>query len=145
MTADFALLEKALQAAIDNPEAHRQRTWRCESGECYAGLLALVAGGEWASGHPDIPYMLAVPDDPAADEILIEEASRLAYDDSLPIGTRLIHVKHRAIRVAGLTDVEAALLFNGRNTVEDIRRLIDRMAAPDWSDDAALQLLEGAE
>ncbi|MDA0636634.1 hypothetical protein ACQEUU_33990 [Nonomuraea sp. CA-218870] len=116
---------------------------RCGTGCCYAGHVALAAGGKWLvhirdhrmliddtpvteADLPAVPYslwqyMLATDDDPVH---LVREVR----------GKRVIHVSHRAAHLIGL-DPEAEHhdeggLFESDNTRGDLERLIAQQVGP---------------
>ncbi len=99
MAIDVALLDRALAFARDNPERHHQQEWRCETGECMAGHIALLSGAQWLL--PDVNDAHVVD----------------------PEGTRW-HVSDYASHVAGLSLIQADDLFDSHNTLEEIEEIV---------------------
>ncbi|TXK41487.1 hypothetical protein [Nonomuraea sp. C10] len=116
---------------------------RCGTGCCYAGQVALAAGGQWLvhirdrqmsidgtpvtkAGSWSVPYsiwqyMLATDNDPAH---LVRHVR----------GKRVIHVSHRAAHLIGI-DPDAEHhddggLFESDNTREDLEKLITKQVGP---------------
>jgi hypothetical protein len=125
----LALLDEAIDQismqAVSPQGEWNQGEWRCESGMCLAGWVAQLGGGKWAFPADSSYSDLMVPDgDDSSDDI---------YDYSF-MGN-LVHCENRARRLLGLDAEEAEEddkgnhgLFDGDNTLEDIRRKRDYLA-----------------
>lgn len=118
---DLARLDAALDHIEKHPEDHVQETWRCESGLCFAGHIAVLAGGEWAF-----------------DADSVNAAEMLAIDsDEMPFetmdGRAVVHVSDRAKALLGLSDnrwaVTAEALFAAHNNVASIRHIRNQIEA----------------
>lgn len=47
MTYNTAVMRQALNLIDLHPEEHDQSVWRCKSGQCFAGWIAVATGAEW--------------------------------------------------------------------------------------------------
>lgn len=97
------LLQETIAAVLAQPEKHKQSEWRCETGMCFAGHAAMLAGAEWA--HPEDltnPYIKTT-------------------------GTLDVHVSNYAAEALGLDGLEEAVLFEGDNTTEDLVKMVDNL------------------
>ena len=117
-----------LQAAMDNihkhPEQHHQGHWRCNSGQCLAGWVALTAGVEWAneSRYTELYEFVELPEDfdlSAYTKIGEDDwetpdgwVSSLRRDEQ---GKLVMHVAEYARMALGLSQKEADRLFSGGN------------------------------
>jgi hypothetical protein len=102
------LARNALKAIERNPEHWNQAEWRCGTGMCFAGFVAIEAGAEWAE-----PYN--------------------AHDmDVITPEGHIEEVADFALKALGYTDLgnENALdaendLFDACNTLENLKRMVD--------------------
>lgn len=106
------LLLQTLHHIENHPEELDQTRWHCGTTACYAGHAAILDGGEW---HPQMSIaMVARDDDPP---------------EFLPGGR--IPVSVRARHILGLTGEQAGWLFDGANTLDDLRGYVYRFVG-DW-------------
>ena len=101
---DIPLARKTLEHIEAHPEEWNQGDWICESGMCYAGHAAHLAGAELVGAL----------------------ATFTAYAFG-PESERGIHVSDYARRVLGLGDGEAQRMFYGENTLEDLRGMVESL------------------
>lgn len=115
------LLDAVIAHIEAEPQAWKQETYRCKTGMCVAGHAAQMAGGEWL-----VPE-LGDGDGIISDALLAEPGDD---DDCVYVwnGTRVIDSDRRAMRVLELTEEQADALFEGGNSLSDIRRARDRIA-----------------
>lgn len=114
-TPNVPLLKQTLDYVETHPEEWTQRFYRCGTGMCFAGWAAVLDGGTWYDAElkgPWIEDMVARPDDPDLDVFLMRD------------GARTVDVECRARRILGLTEDEASELFDGDNTLDDLRRIV---------------------
>lgn len=123
MSLNIWLLRETLAAIEAHPEQHHQGDFRCRSGMCFAGWAAQLAGGVWLVEEPVDPGELAYRD------VDLLKAELDDGDDAHWNGAHsVVSASLRARRVLGLTGLQADLLFNGLNTVEQLRELVDEFA-----------------
>lgn len=89
------------------PEEWNQSSWRCNSGMCFAGWAAQLAGFEWAPDH-DWENGTTSP----SENLVMPNGAQLSA------GT----VAHYALGLHNLDD--APDLFNGGNGLDDLGRMI---------------------
>jgi hypothetical protein len=114
-TPNVALLKQTLAHIEANPHEWNQGEYRCETGMCFAGWAAILAGGQWENADPetgDVEYLVIEPDDEIA----------YVFDGG-------IHVKWRAQRILGLTVDQRILLCAGSNTLDDLRSIVAEIIA----------------
>lgn len=132
MTADLRGLD-LLDAAIDHiekhPETWNQRSYRCATGMCLAGWIAVLAGGQWATPPMTLPghhlehgeCLTAEPDDPAA--VVADWGCETPH----------IHVAERLIDVSRYVDNTGddheRDLFDGMNDLDEIKAMRDDLRA----------------
>ncbi|MEV0616088.1 hypothetical protein AB0I81_22435 [Nonomuraea sp. NPDC050404] len=112
MTINVALLKQTLAHIEAHPDEWNQADYRCGSGMCVAGWAAQFAGGKWYADDPDAGFgdaLIAEPDEP----------NSFRMDD-----VRLVYADHRAQRVLGLDGEQADRLFEGSNSLPDLRRIV---------------------
>lgn len=115
---EAARLDGAIAAIAADPRWWRQGEWRCGTGMCLAGHIAVRAGGRWLNtevAHNEADaYLVPEPEDAPID--VTETWTR-------PDGCRDgVHAASRALRLIGLPPFEDGGLFDAGNTVEDLRR-----------------------
>lgn len=125
----LALLDEAIdqiewQATSAKNQWH-QESYRCDSGMCLAGWIAQLGGGQWA--HPAsstrADYLIAEPED---EEFHLYSGEKgIAWDSD---NGRVTGAHERAARLAELTELDADDLFDGSNTLADIKRLRAKLA-----------------
>lgn len=130
-TPNIELLEATYTFIEAHPEHWQQTMWRCKTGMCFAGWAADLAGGKWltspASDEGEGENLLATEDYLAPEPGDDGRCTRSLYINGDTIeGT---HVEDRAMRVLGLNHDDAEDLFNGSNSLSDIRQAIDRLKA----------------
>jgi hypothetical protein len=113
------LLRRTLRQIETHPETWNQGTWRCQSGMCFAGWTATLAGREWAypDSSPDSSMLLAEEEDP--------QAFVMRWDDE----PEVIYVATAAKALLGLDETEADLLFYGGNTLRTIKAYVANLIA----------------
>src|SRR5271166_3098045 len=79
-----------------NPKEWNQETWRCKTGCCFAGTAAMLAGWKW------------------------HEKNDL-YSPNVIRNGRVLTARRAARRALG---VDSEILFYGKNTIEDLRRIV---------------------
>lgn len=121
-TPNVALLDETLAWIWAHPEEWKQEYWRCETGMCFAGWAAELAGAVWLTGTEDARSHLvkAEADDPP--EHISLSAMRFGASDA-------VWVRTRAQRLLGLTWDEADALFMETNRLVDIRRIVGEIRA----------------
>jgi len=113
----LALLDAAISHIEAHPETWAQDVYRCRTGCCLAGHIALLAGGRWASSLPADEHMAREPGD--------EDLGGYCCEPGLT------HVADRARRLLGFSEYmpDGRSLFRGQNTLDDIRAMRDELAA----------------
>jgi hypothetical protein len=117
------LLDQAIARIEADPGRWNQGVWRCGTGCCLAGHVALIAGAKWASDHPaagDEDYESVIPPQGgAAIHVASYARSALGIDDEWLSGL---------LRRAG----DYRELFAGGNTLDEIKAMAaDLHAAQD--------------
>lgn len=102
--ANIAELERVLTFITDHPEQHKQGSWTCNTGACLAGHAALLNG-----------YRKFYENGKAINGELIKDHRH--YD-----------VEAEAIKVLGLRQTDAVILFSGTNTRDSIAAMIKDLA-----------------
>lgn len=103
----IADLRNALDDIAAHPEDHNQRVWICGTTACLAGRIVLRAG--WK------PFTDAMDEDGAV--------SRVVKGDEIDF------VPDVATRIIGLRAQEGAVLWNARNTLDDLQEHTFRLQA----------------
>jgi hypothetical protein len=150
MTVDVARLRAGLAAVEVAAAAGRwdQGTWRaladsaeprCGTVMCMAGLVAEVNGGRWLMDPPvgDVgdDQLLADPSEPGA--------VCWAAGDLLPEAIWTVNARERARGLLGLSEFGADLLFDGGNSLEELRTVVAMLIAEaEASDEELLAQLE---
>lgn len=130
---NFEALDAMLAFVEANPDLHRQGTWRDhhEPGAgCAAHHLAMGAGAEYIMDTWDDPR---VPQDGGRYEsthgallsALFGACVRYQWDDVVTPDGRVMSVATYAAEVAGISVMQASVLFAGSNTVASMRRLVE--------------------
>ena len=117
---------EALIATYDhirrNPREWNQMVWQCGTSHCYAGHV-----GTWLYGmRMDEQDCVYLNEEALADLIKYE----IPDEFMTPRGRKLdddVHVSDFAGAVLGLTGDECDDLFNGANTLADIREFIEKL------------------
>lgn len=117
---------EALIATYDhirrNPQNWDQTTWKCGTAYCYAGHV-----GSWLYG-----MRMDVFDHVYLNEDALVDLAKYEIPDEfmIPRGRELdddVHVADFAGAVLGLTGEEVDVLFEGANTLADIREFIEKL------------------
>lgn len=108
MSFNEELVRKALDAIKASPQEWDQAAWRCETGMCFAGFVAIAAGARWKDPE-DLHGLEVIPPGHKA-------------------GERLPDVAEFAAEALGLDLDEGLPLFDANNTIDDLERLIDDYA-----------------
>lgn len=142
------LLRQVMAYIEQNPSDWKQGLWwaprkdsdghTCGSSGCFAGWAVALSGGKYAPGIEAV----------IADEKDDWTFSRNMQDlDGEWRHVSLTSVSGRAARVLGLTGDDDDILFDGSNTLQDLRRYVDNLCAGrdinDHSVDSAVYALEG--
>lgn len=120
-----------LDEAIEQVELHAQamgtagvcdwdqQNWRCGSGMCLAGWVVQLAGGKWATkvGGEYEDYLVASAEDDPDD--VVTEPSMWDGDERPPAA--MIHVQERCNQLLGLDNDEGWQLYEGDNSISDIK------------------------
>lgn len=122
MTFNSELANKALDLIRLDPKHHLQGTWRCGSGQCYAGWTAIAAGVNWYTDDvADRYYQHVVVPDGFADDFSVV----LQKSDGESV--RIMHVGEFAGIALGIDGSEADVLFSASNSREEIERYIKQL------------------
>ena len=120
----------AVEAAAKRHEWD-QRVWRCESGMCFAGWVAQINGGRWVTQDLDGQWSdwlhAGLEDDPAR---VVSSAD----------GIQAVTARYRAMRILGLSQDEATMLFSSENDLPALRRTVAWLIennAPSSTEDGA--------
>jgi hypothetical protein len=103
---DIGLMERTYAAIVADPGSWNQETYRCESGMCFAGHAAVLAGASF-------PY---------------PESSGQSHLVDTPSGERQM-VWQFAQDALRLSEDQTEALFAGGNDLADIRAFIDAITA----------------
>lgn len=112
MTINVVLLRQTLEQIETHPETWYQNAYRCNTGMCFAGWAAELAGGKWLSspGGAVSDLLIAEPDD---------------GEDALYRGDVLsIDASARAKRVLGIDEDQAEDLFAAGNDLDELREIV---------------------
>lgn len=111
---DRAQVEPALQ--------WRQHSYRCQTGQCFAGWASLAAGARWV-----VPsYSLS--------NLSVEDSWNYAKIET-PDG-RVMDVADHAVEVLEIGPHQESLLFASGNSVDRLRALVEKFIAWDEQDSA---------
>lgn len=115
------LLTQTLAHIEANPSEWDQTWYRCDTGMCFAGWAAQLAGGKWHTSDPDLfddldSYLIAEPGDDPATTTLVDGS-----------GVRVVFAPTRARRLLGLSSSQACELFASGNRLDDLRRIVARL------------------
>lgn len=109
------LARLALAHIVLDPKSWDQKVWRCGTKMCFAGHVAVIAGGQWARGRYYSDDMLAEPND---DKHQVYEAGK----------QHIIACWHRAQRLLGLNDKQAEYMFCALRDFEQLRDAVETLA-----------------
>lgn len=138
---DLEALDEALAYIQAHPEQWNQDTWRCSTSMCLAGWVGELGGATWLTDHdgrtPDGGEVLT------ADGLglgltahdLVKAVGETAVISWLDAEVRdAVGVAEWARRRLGLREDQAAELFEGSNTLADLKAMRDRLAADPSAD-----------
>ena len=144
------LAERVLGHITAFPDEHEQNTWRCESGMCFAGWAAQLAGYKWVC-RADSRFAALVED---PDGMTISEYMDTLFRADL-VAPNLKVIKYNLMpgmtmetRVRAVSEVardllftakgmkldtdlrqgQANVLFDGHNTIEDLQEAVKHLA-----------------
>jgi hypothetical protein len=106
--ADLARL--AIKEIEANPQEWSQEVWRCETGYCFAGFVALAAGAQWVN-----PTLNEDEDDDDDNNVITPDGRILSSSDY-------------AREVLGVGAAESAELFWGGNTISSLKYQVGQLA-----------------
>ena len=103
-TVDQASTMLDVLADIENdPGSWSQRFYRMAGGSCFAGKTALRVGGKWKRpAERNDPFMIH------------------------PVTGHEVHCRTLAREYLGLDQLDAVMLFRSTNTLNDLRRLVEK-------------------
>lgn len=119
MSPNVALLRETLAHIEAHPGEWDQSVYRCQTGLCFAGHAAVLAGGRWADpgGQTHPTSLVAEPADDADRTYAVTGFGPVT------------HVADRATRVLGLTTDQADDLFDPSNTLAYLRSRVAALCA----------------
>ena len=108
---DLSLAFDVLDQVNAHPEQHVQTSWRCDTGQCYAGWVGVMTGAKWVSDNPNSNdyERVHVP----------EEYQHL-------FGVNAVPVEYYATKVLGLNEYQTAL-FNGSNSRPELEAMLSHL------------------
>jgi len=112
------LAQQTLATIEANPKEWSQVNWRCETGMCFAGHAAMLAGREWAE-----------PENSFSDVVVDNKSNPHAWSHNDDEDVYVVHVREAAREALGLDDIEAFRLFAADNTLDDLRAYVGQIAA----------------
>lgn len=126
-TPEQIALARAVLTHIEaHPDKWYQASWRCRSGMCYAGHTAALSGRKWMIEDPIEAASLLAP----ADLLVAHADDPMAWDYNLGYAARkkmVVSVREVAQRLLGLDDNEASIMFDGGNSLDDLRRYVRKI------------------
>lgn len=123
------LLRRTLAHIEAHPEEWEQTTWRCDTGMCFAGTAATLAGGTWATSNRDgvlAHLLVAEPDDYKSPVVTVISAKYYRTDK---FTGNVVRASERAQRLLGLTRTQCLVLFSGYNTLDGVRLIVADLCA----------------
>jgi len=112
------LLKQILAHIEANPGEWDQTWYRCDTGMCFAGWAAQLAGGKWYTDSRD---------DKSGSYLIAEDGDDLHTINQFVANVPVVFASVRAMRVLGLTASQAEELFAGGNRLPDLRRIVARL------------------
>tara|TARA_R110002126_G_scaffold155255_2_gene302292 strand:- start:3070 stop:3441 length:372 start_codon:yes stop_codon:yes gene_type:complete len=103
MTVNVELLQKTLDTIKANPQHWKQERWHCGTSHCFAGFAELINRGLPIDTHEDV---------------LRDEFDFFSYYHSD------WNTSMHATELLGLDDEDAAWLFAGYNSLEDLEEMV---------------------
>lgn len=108
------LLKETLAYIEAHPEEWDQSKWRCGTGACFAGHAAILHGAKWRNLAPDDMRIIA----PGGEVRYVDSYAREA------LGLKAeVYVDHDGDTEFGVE------LFDGHNTLDDLRRIVGELCA----------------
>lgn len=135
---NIAALERTITHIKDHPEKHKQGTWTCATGACMAGWAALLHGWEATRYNGWV-----VP--PGMAREFNQELEKWAHEegmDSHRYGTQLWFIGYHphfhaqfvpdlARNILGITEDDAAVMFDAYNTADNLALMVKTLANGD--------------
>lgn len=109
------LLDAVIAQIEANPQTWTQKSYRCRTGMCVAGWVCEMTGGRWLHTLEESRYLS-----------LLEPVDGDSPDD---ISDGQVHAAERAARLLGLDEDTADNLFDGGNSLAEIKAIRDEIAA----------------
>ena len=147
MAKNWQLLREVREYIDAHPEDWFQQDWRCSSGLCFAGTAVALDGGIWFTLSPsagDSEMLVArEDDDPVASQTAWLTLRDPGFDedrwikglDDQTLPMLLVSARDRAMRILGLDDDEASILFDGGNDKHLLDEVLVEFASyEDWTD-----------
>ena len=119
MTYNVPLAEQTLRHIKDNPECHDQADWlslagkaplsrktMCGSTGCFMGWAVYLEC--YVNGNTDL--------------------KPTAYDEYYQYNGKMTHIQNIASELLGLNEIEAAIIYDGSNTIEELETMVKDMA-----------------
>lgn len=128
-TRNVALLQETMAHIEKNPTQHNQNHWMTECGTafCYAGHAAILAGAT-TPGREVVSWGHYW----GVNTRTLESRGISSFD----VGKNDMQVVDEfATAQLGITDDEAEALFDGDQTVQSLRLLVDALCADAWIDE----------
>jgi len=122
---DARNLDPVVDGLPDDERAWNQTDWRCDTGRCWAGWAAVLAGGEFVYDVYENRYV-------DIDHETGTGGNRVAHATAVVVADgETWHVADFAQHALGLGDRERATLFDGANTLADIDLVLTAMRDQD--------------
>ncbi|KJF21926.1 hypothetical protein C7T36_18280 [Rhodococcus sp. AD45-ID] len=115
MSVNETLLRSVMDHIETWPNLLDQNQWRCGTARCFAGWAAELSGAQWISGERD--------------QVQIDTAEGRWFAGSVVRSQsgELRHVADFARRELGLTEIAADQLFDGSNTITELREMVENL------------------
>lgn len=142
------LLKRTLTHVEQHPEEWDQASWRCRTGMCFAGHALTLKGAKWITG-PAHEYSEMLVPTPA--EMRVTGPRKPAKNGDAPYYTQGVvqffryrgrwvagtPAEVRAEAILGLTTHQAADLFRGSNTLQELQGQVESLVADAEAERAA--------
>lgn len=131
MTINVDGLTRTLAHIEANPKDWNQAYYRCGTSFCYAGWFAILDGAKLEKPDPMIPLWMACGWSSLEDAVLDNETAEWERPEEnlnlwLTCGETIASYAEKRL---GLTDRQSCELFDGDNTMQDLRRIVARLVA----------------
>lgn len=132
ITDPVVLRHAALDAIRANPNGWDQSAWRCETGMCFAGHVAQLAGGVFPYDANDFRLTRV---DPNPDAAPVAHSQIVVSPEGLSSPIAIF-----ARKMLKLDSGQADALFGGGNDLDDLEAMVDKLDAGidiayGWDDD----------